>query len=805
MASASPSPAAASWVYGSPGHEDELTAAGQRRQFDEKVRGLRALFSSLVRPSVLSLDADGDSDAAADALPASTAAVAALELVRSPPRHHRHRTQLAARPEQRFLGLWDANRRETLPIDYEAGLFSVPILRAAAALQRPQVPEVLWRALRGVHCHSTASGDLCVHLCYARQGAPVKRGKAATATKAAPEPPADEDVWREAAEAFRRELVSGGGGDQGGGGGGNEGVQGNGSGRGGREGGGERGSESSESGSGAGGGDGGDGDGRRGEGGGRGGSGARIDGCGDQSGGGGSTNNRVTVGGGVVAAAALAEDAVEATTEAKTDAACDGPYTGSYAAEQGGNTAQQGGNTARSCGALPPSTPTESLLVGSGIRSCHIIGQWRKHSVVVGDEFVEEEFTLASDGRRLRYRQVSGQFSNPNPSVAAASLDWLCRASRTIYRERTQEGAAAVVGCCGGEASAGEAAEGKSGCAGMAERAAEGKTGEVAAAGATGGHQKGRLLELHCGFAHSTVALAAHYDSVIGVELNRRLATAAVHNLEINGVTNGRILRLNSAEFSAAVLSGEDLATWRLGSEDEDLGEGHVKGERGDRCKGGGEEKGMGREGTAEKATVGVSMGVNVATRRGEKDTGERTPRRGHEGKGDGGRGGEGGLVPNAPEMPPLSSSLLPSSLSTSSSLSPSPSRGPLSLPPATLSPPSVPLQPENDVLLVDPPRAGLDAPTIRLAQGFRHILCISCNPNALYENLLGRTNEEHAPRDTWTASVGLRPLIETHEVVSMGIFDMFPATSHVEMAVRMRRRPEPLPLRECMFPVLPL
>jgi hypothetical protein len=400
--------------------------------------------------------------------------------------------------------------------------------------------------------------------------------------------------------------------------------------------------------------------------------------------------------------------------------------------------------------------------------------------VVVGDEFVEEEFTLASDGRRLRYRQVSGQFSNPNPSVAAASLDWLCRASRAIYRERTQEGAAAVAGCCGGEASASEAAEGKSGCAGMAERAAEaeGETGEVAAAGATGGQHKGRLLELHCGFAHSTVALAAHYDSVIGVELNRRLATAAVHNLEVNGVTNGRILRLNSAEFSAAMLSGEGLTTWRLRSEDGDLGKGRVKEERGERrCKDGGEEKSVGRGGTAEGATVGVSMGVSmgvhVAMRRSEKDTRERTPGQGPEGEGerDGGRrGGEGGLVPNPPELVE-----------------------------------AVPLQPKNDVLLVDPPRAGLDAPTIRLAQGFHHILCISCNPNALYENLLGRTNEEHAPRDTWTASVGLRPLIETHEVVSMGIFDMFPATSHVEMAVRMRRRPEPLPLGECMFPVLPL
>lgn len=48
-----------------------------------------------------------------------------------------------------------------------------------------------------------------------------------------------------------------------------------------------------------------------------------------------------------------------------------------------------------------------------------------------------------------------------------------------------------------------------------------------------------------------------------------------------------------------------------------------------------------------------------------------------------------------------------------------------------------------NDVLLVDPPRAGLDAPTLCICHRFDHILYISCNPKALHHNLHGATCEQ--------------------------------------------------------------
>lgn len=474
----------ASWAYGSEGHEDQ-SAAGQRRQFDGKAAALRSLFADSADAAVLD----------------------ATRLIRSPPKHHRHRAQIAVVKTQRLLGMWDSASKQMVPIDHEAALFSAPILLAVKALQRPEVPDVLWHRLANVHAHSTAAGDICLTLCYARQGAPVKRGKAEGATRAGPEPPEDEDAWRAAAKNFRCELAAAG--------------------------------------------------------------------------------REITTGSGAAAPAGVPEPAED----------------GEIAAEQSSTGV---------------------------VRACQIVGQWRKYSVVVGEEYVNEEVTLRDGGdpafgRTLRYRQVAGQFSNPNPAVAAASLEWLCETCHTAV---------------GGQAG------------------------------------NGSLLELHCGFAHSTIALAPHFSRVVGVELNRHLAATAEHNLQINGVTNGTILHAATADAADALLSGGALASWKLAP--------------------------------------------TVASR----------------------------SVPT-PE----------------------------------------PEQPDCDVLLVDPPRAGLDAPTLKLARRFHHILYISCNPEALHQNLQGATCEQHSTADSFHVAEGSRPLLETHEVVRMAVFDMFPATGHVEMAVYLRKR----------------
>jgi len=71
--------------------------------------------------------------------------------------------------------------------------------------------------------------------------------------------------------------------------------------------------------------------------------------------------------------------------------------------------------------------------------------------------------------------------------------------------------------------------------------------------------------------------------------------------------------------------------------------------------------------------------------------------------------------------------------------------------------------------IFVDPPRAGLDETTRKLAADFPYILYISCNPETLARDL--------------------ETLSQTHTVLEGAIFDQFPYTKHVESGVVLRRR----------------
>jgi tRNA (uracil-5-)-methyltransferase len=70
--------------------------------------------------------------------------------------------------------------------------------------------------------------------------------------------------------------------------------------------------------------------------------------------------------------------------------------------------------------------------------------------------------------------------------------------------------------------------------------------------------------------------------------------------------------------------------------------------------------------------------------------------------------------------------------------------------------------------LFVDPPRAGLDADTVDMAQAFETILYISCNPLSLADNL--------------------QVLQNTHQIQHFALFDQFPYTDHMECGVVLRR-----------------
>ncbi|MEO8409076.1 MAG: tRNA (uridine(54)-C5)-methyltransferase TrmA [Propionivibrio sp.] len=70
--------------------------------------------------------------------------------------------------------------------------------------------------------------------------------------------------------------------------------------------------------------------------------------------------------------------------------------------------------------------------------------------------------------------------------------------------------------------------------------------------------------------------------------------------------------------------------------------------------------------------------------------------------------------------------------------------------------------------LFVDPPRCGLDAPTLALARNFENVLYISCNPQTLRENL----GALHA----------------THRIAAAAVFDQFPYTHHLECGLLLTR-----------------
>lgn len=66
--------------------------------------------------------------------------------------------------------------------------------------------------------------------------------------------------------------------------------------------------------------------------------------------------------------------------------------------------------------------------------------------------------------------------------------------------------------------------------------------------------------------------------------------------------------------------------------------------------------------------------------------------------------------------------------------------------------------------VFVDPPRAGIDADTLKLLQQFDSIIYISCNPDTLFDNL--------------------QTLCQTHKIERFALFDQFPYTHHIESGV---------------------
>ena len=70
--------------------------------------------------------------------------------------------------------------------------------------------------------------------------------------------------------------------------------------------------------------------------------------------------------------------------------------------------------------------------------------------------------------------------------------------------------------------------------------------------------------------------------------------------------------------------------------------------------------------------------------------------------------------------------------------------------------------------VFVDPPRAGIDADTLKLIAQFDNIIYISCNPDTLRENM--------------------QTLKQTHRIERFALFDQFPYTAHIESGLLLRK-----------------
>lgn len=130
----------------------------------------------------------------------------------------------------------------------------------------------------------------------------------------------------------------------------------------------------------------------------------------------------------------------------------------------------------------------------AGELGVRVVGRSRKQKIVLDRDWVLEEFEL--DGRRLRYQQIEGSFTQPNGGVNRQMLHWACERARGL----------------GGD-----------------------------------------LLELYCGNGNFTIALAPLFGRVLATEVSKSSVQAAHYNLAANGTSNVELVRMASEEISGAL------------------------------------------------------------------------------------------------------------------------------------------------------------------------------------------------------------------------------------------------------------
>jgi len=151
----------------------------------------------------------------------------------------------------------------------------------------------------------------------------------------------------------------------------------------------------------------------------------------------------------------------------------------------------------------------------AGELNVSLVGRSRGKRLVIGRDYVQEELAVA--GRRFRYRQPEGAFTQPNGAVNQKMLNWAFEAL---------------------------------------------------------GQRDDDLLELYCGNGNFTLPLASRVRRVLATEISKSSVNAALANLADNGVDNVTLVRLSAEELTEALnevrpfrrLQGIDLKSYEFGS-----------------------------------------------------------------------------------------------------------------------------------------------------------------------------------------------------------------------------------------------
>ncbi len=146
---------------------------------------------------------------------------------------------------------------------------------------------------------------------------------------------------------------------------------------------------------------------------------------------------------------------------------------------------------------------TEGLEEGG----CGIVAQSKGVRFIEpeGKDYVMESLAVQTEAGQLslRYKFPIAGFSNPNGAVNQLCLGWLSNVVNTSHKGRLED------------------------------------------------HD---LLELYCGAANHTCALARYFRKVVCVELNKALCKAAETNLALNSITNVKVVSGASEKFAFGLL-----------------------------------------------------------------------------------------------------------------------------------------------------------------------------------------------------------------------------------------------------------